>query len=628
MSVSPRFLQELRDRLTLSDVIGGRIKLTRAGREFRGCCPFHREKTPSFHVNDDKQFFHCFGCGAHGDALGFVMRHDNLSFIEAVEQLASKVGMQVPQSTPQDVAQSKKDKGLHALCEEAAQWFEEQLHNSRNREVLAYVKGRGFGDEVIDAFRLGYAPSDDQALRNHLSKVGYSDAQMIEAGVIKASTRGTAPYAFFRDRVIFPVMDARGRVVAFGGRVLPEHMRPPSRSDFTPPKYINSADTPLFHKGRTLYAGQHARLAANDHDVLVVEGYMDVIACQQAGFKGAVAPLGTALTEEQIMILWKMIPHDNKEPILCFDGDEAGYRAAVRAADRILPLLKSSHSVKIAFLPEGDDPDTFIRENGSEAFRQLLKRSAPLVEFLWAHNTAGQIFVTPEQRAGLSTKLENLALTIPDAQLQYHYKQAFREKLNKLFGFGWSKAGKLPSSVKGRGSLQIKLPPVGQRQAETMIPRLLLLTAINHPEIYPYIHEDCHRLDMGEQDLRVLQDAYIDILENHAGAMEVSIDAEIAPDLDKTTLLSQITARGLTEICDRLIKNERLYVHAGFARPDVAPEKVLEGWKSLMSRWEKTMFSADLNAAKQMLTRSMTVEDEGRMLALKQMQMEQAEESD
>ncbi|MCB1557632.1 MAG: DNA primase [Alphaproteobacteria bacterium] len=628
MSVSPRFLQELRDRLTLSDVIGGRIKLTRAGREFKGCCPFHREKTPSFHVNDEKQFFHCFGCGAHGDALGFVMRHDNLSFIETIEQLASKVGMQVPKSSPQDVTQSKKDKGLHALCEEAAKWFEEQLHNPRNREVLAYIKGRGFGDEIIDAFRLGYAPSDDQALRNHLNKAGYSDAQMIEAGVTKASTRGTAPYAFFRDRVIFPVTDARGRVVAFGGRVLPEHMRPPSRSDFTPPKYINSADTPLFHKGRTLYAGQHARISAKEHDVLVVEGYMDVIACQQAGFKGAVAPLGTALTEEQIVILWKMIPHENKEPILCFDGDEAGYRAAVRAAERILPLLKSSHSARLAFLPEGDDPDTFIRDNGEQAFQQLLNRAVPLVEFLWAHHTAGKTFVTPEQRAGLSTKLDEIATIIPDKQLQYHYKQAFREKLNKLFGFGWNKnKASSFSNQSNKSAVQIKLPPVGKRQAEGMVPRLLLLTALNHPEIYPYIHEDFHRLELDDPDLQTLQEVYIEILENFEAENASQFDAGEPQELDKTSLLSQITARGLTEICDRLIKNERLYVHAGFARPDVSPEKVLEGWKSLMAQWEKSRFSADLQAARQMLATAMTEENESRVLALKQMQIEQAEES-
>ncbi|HRK97901.1 MAG TPA: DNA primase [Alphaproteobacteria bacterium] len=617
MSISPRFLQELRDRLTLSEIVGGRVKLTHAGREFKGCCPFHREKTPSFQVNDEKQFFHCFGCGAHGDAVGFVMRHDNLSFIEAVEALAQKVGMQVPQASPQDQIQAKKEKGLHQLCEEAAKWFEIQLHDPKNRDVLDYVTRRGIGEEITDAFRLGYAPSDDQALRKHLGKLGYADSIMLEAGVVKASTRGTEPYAFFRDRVMFPVTDARGRVVAFGGRVLPEHMRPPSRSDFTPPKYINSADTPLFHKGRTVYAGQHARLAAKDHKILVVEGYMDVIACHQAGFKGAVAPLGTALTEEQIMILWKMIPHEHKEPVLCFDGDEAGYRAAVRAADRIIPLLKPSHSVSFAFLPEGDDPDTYIRENGQNSFGQLLDRSLPLAEFLWRHHSAGQNYSSPELRAGLSAKLEDIASKIPDKQLQYHYRQVFRDKLYALFGKSWqnSKKSKVSGSDHQFGSLT--LPPVGKRQAEAMIPRLLLLTVLNHPEIYPYIHEDCHRIDPEDSDLRLLQEALVSVLEN------TSIE-----DLDKVAVLSQITALGLTEISDRLVQNERLYVHAGFARPEVAPEKVLEGWKSLIFQWEKSRFFADLQVARQSLAAAMTEENQNRVLALKQMQMEQVEERD
>lgn len=619
MSISPRFLQELRDRLTLSDVIGKRIKLTRAGREYKGCCPFHREKTPSFYVNDEKQFFHCFGCGAHGDALGFVTRHDNLSFIEGVEALASQAGMQVPKSTPQDIEHAKKEKSLHALCEDTAKWFEEQLHDPKNREVLTYVTGRGVGNEIIDAFRLGYASSDDQALRKFLLSHGYTDAQMIEAGVMKASTRGGDPYAFFRDRVIFPVTDARGRVVAFGGRVLPEHLRPPSRSDFTPPKYINSADTPLFHKGRTLYAGQHARLAAKDHKIIVVEGYMDVIACQQAGFRGAVAPLGTALTEDQILLLWKMIPHESKEPVLCFDGDEAGYRAAVRAADRILPLLKPSHSVRFAFLPEGDDPDTYIRENGRDAFGQLLDRGLPLVEFLWTHNVAGQSFGTPELRAGLSAKLEDLASKIPDKNLQYHYRQIFREKLNTLFGTNWQtrrKAGALQSVV--------TLPPVGKQKMESTLPQLMMLVILNHPDLYAYVHEDLHRIDMGNQDLHTLQDAMIETLENE---LDVEATGEGAT-LDRDRLLSHMTALGLADICDRLIENERLYVHAGFARPEVDPQTALEGWKSLVRQWDKSRFASDLQEARSALASAMTAENENRVLALKQMQMEHVEDRD
>lgn len=606
MSISPRFLQDLRDRLTLSEVIARRVKLTRAGREFKGCCPFHREKSPSFYVNDEKQFFHCFGCGAHGDVLGFVMRHDNLAFPEAIEALASQAGLEVPRQSFEDKEYSKKEKSLYALCEDTAKWFESQLHDNKNKEVLDYVAGRGLGDETINAFRLGYAPSDDQALRKYLLAQGYTDAQMIEAGVVKPSSSGREPYSFFRDRVIFPVADMRGRVVAFGGRILPEHMRPPHKGDFKPPKYINSMDTPLFHKGRTLYAGQHARMAAKDTPLLVVEGYMDVIACHQAGFKGAVAPLGTALTEEQIALLWKIIPHDEKEPVLCFDGDEAGYRAALRAAERVLPLLKPQQSVRIAFLPEGEDPDTFIRENGSSAFEGLIKRASPLIEFLWAHQIAGKQFSTPEARAGLSTRLDELAAAIPDAQLQYHYKQMFRDKLRSFFGNSWKDA-KQKSGQGKQGA--VVLPALGKQKAESLIPQIMLLTVLNHPNIYAFVADEFHRLEMGDAEIEPLYHSVLDILETNLGEEEEPLDRE--------GLLTQIKSQGLEETLTGFLSRERLAVHAGFARPEQTEDVVVEGWKSLWNQWNRSMLQADLMAARLALVRDMTEENESRFFALK-----------
>src|SRR3989338_10921712 len=556
MSFSPRFTQDLRDRLTLSEIIGRRVKLVRAGREFKGCCPFHREKSPSFYVNDEKQFYHCFGCGAHGDAVGFVMQHDNLSFPEAIELLATQVGMEVPKQSFEDKEYSKKEKSLYALCDESAKWFEAQLHDPKNKEVLNYISGRGLSSETLNAFRLGYAPSDDQALRKVLLAQGFPDAQMIEPGVLKLSTtQGREPYGFFRDRLIFPVADARGRIVAFGGRVLPDHLRPPQRGDFKPPKYINSADTPLFHKGRTLYAGQHARLSAKEHKLIVVEGYMDVIACHQAGFRGAVAPLGTALTEEQISLLWKMIPLDEKEPVLCFDGDEAGYRAAVRAVERVLPLLKPQQSVRIAFLPECEDPDTFIREKGTGAFEKLVNNARSLVDFLWSHQIAGKKFDTPESRAGLAAKLDELATQIPEGQLQYYYKQMFRDKMREFLGNSWKDF----KGKKSKTASLISLPSVGQKKAETMIPQIMLLTVLNHPDIYPYIASEFHRLELGTPELENLYHHTVDILENNLSEEE--------DDIDSATLLNQLKEHGLSDFLDDFLKQERLYMHAGFARP-------------------------------------------------------------
>lgn len=617
MSFSPRFTQDLRDRLTLSEIIGRRVKLARAGREFKGCCPFHREKSPSFYVNDEKQFYHCFGCGAHGDAVGFVMQHDNLSFPEAIELLATQVGMEVPKQSFEDKEYSKKEKSLYALCDESAKWFEAQLHDPKNKEVLNYISGRGLSPETLNAFRLGYAPSDDQALRKVLLAQGFTDAQMIEAGVLKVSTaQGREPYSFFRDRLIFPVADVRGRIVAFGGRVLPDHLRPPQRGDFKPPKYINSADTPLFHKGRTLYAGQHARLAAKEHKLIVVEGYMDVIACHQAGFRGAVAPLGTALTEEQISLLWKMIPLDEKEPVLCFDGDEAGYRAAVRAVERVLPLLKPQQSVRIAFLPEGEDPDTFIREKGKGAFEQLMNNARSLVDFLWSHQIAGKKFDTPESRAGLSAKLDELATQIPEGQLQYYYKQMFRDKMREFLGNSWKDS----KSKKSRAAAPISLPNISKQKAETMIPQIMLLTVLNHPDIYPYVASEFHRLEMGTPELENLYHHTIDILENNMGEEE--------DDIDSATLLNQLKEHGLSDFLDDFLKQERLYLHAGFARPGEKIQStdggesgvalVVSGWKSLWNQWSKSVLMADVMAARLHLAQNMTPENESRMLALKQ----------
>lgn len=612
MSISPRFLEDLRDRLVLSEVVGRRVKLTRAGREFKGCCPFHREKTPSFYVNDDKQFFHCFGCGAHGDVLGFVMRHDNLPFTEAIETLAAQAGLHVPRQTQEDVQKANRQKGLYDLCEDTAKWFEAQLHAPSNREVLGYLTQRGIKAEIIDSFRLGYAPIEDQGLLTHLRGKGYTEAQMVEAGVIKLSTTGRQPYAFFRDRVMFPVADARGRVVAFGGRVLPETMRSPRLGDHKPPKYINSAENPLFHKGQMLYGQQHARMAADTSPLVVVEGYMDVIACQQAGFRGAVAPLGTALTEEQILTLWKMSPLETKEPILCFDGDEAGYRAAVRGADRILPLLKPSQSVRFAFLPEGDDPDTYLRENGAGAFTSLLERAISLADFLWTHHTAGKSFSTPESRAGLSQTLEGLANQIPDSQLQYYYKHGFREKMRNLFGSAWSKKTMGTASFKGQS---VVLPPLSRQRTQEMIPQLLLLTLLNHPYLYPSVADQFQQIETIHPEFRSLYEAALAYFEENE-----------PESLDKEGIVLHIASLGLSE-CLSQLRKEKLYVHAGFARPGTLPELALAGWLSLWEQWDKSRLLVDIQAARAALRSSVTPENESRMIELQKIQREKEADS-
>src|SRR3954452_2306850 len=354
MAFPPGFLDELRARISLAGLVGRRVRLTRKGREHAGLCPFHNEKTQSFYVVEDKGFFHCFGCGAHGDAIGYLMRADNLDFIEAIERLAGEAGLQVPQSTPQERERAQRQKTLLEALAAAAGFYENQLWAPAGARAREYLTGRGLDEETIRRFRLGWAGDDRQALRRALSGE-YPEPLLLEGGLLRQSETGGNPYDYFRGRVIFPIGDRAGRVIAFGGRTLGDDQ----------PKYLNSPDTPLFEKGRVLYgwaaARAHVAREAEGSAIIVVEGYMDVIALHRAGFGGAVAPLGTALTETQLHELWRLAP----EPGLCFDGDAAGQRAALRAPARPLPLLQPGRSLRFAALPAGEDPDSLIRGGGA-----------------------------------------------------------------------------------------------------------------------------------------------------------------------------------------------------------------------------------------------------------------------
>lgn len=566
-------MQDLKDRLTLSEVIGRRVKITRAGREFKACCPFHGEKTPSFTINDDKQFYHCFGCGAHGDAVGFVMQHDNLSFIDAIEQLASQAGMEVPRQSPQEVEDSRREKSLYALMDDTTKFFERALRDPKTPDALKYLKERGLPDEIITAFRLGYSPADGQALRSHLKSLEYTDEQMIEAGVIRVSDQGREPYSFFRDRVMFPVADRRGRVVAFGGRVLPEHFRPIPQGGHKPPKYINSAETTLFHKGRMVYGESHARQAAGDGQrVVVVEGYLDVIACFQAGFRGAVAPLGTALTDDQILNLWKMIPGEEKFPILCFDGDNAGQRAAVRAAENLLPHLKPNHSARFAFLPPGQDPDSLVRHEGPKALGAVLDSAISLADFLWNHHTSEKSFDSPELRAGLEKTLEDQAARIADRTVQQYYRQAFRDKLQQTYGSARRNDGNYQNkNNKFRSSQpQVTLPAPG-RDKYLLSVRILLATAINHPQIVSDVDEEMGRLS-------VKGDTRLDEMRQHI--LRTVLDN---PTLDSRALVNHLKEAGFDPELEQLF-TDRVYIAAGFSKPTADYAVAIAGWRDVWSK--------------------------------------------
>ncbi len=417
MSLTPAFLDELRARTTLSTLIGRTVKITRAGREWKGCCPFHNEKTPSFYVNDEKGFYHCFGCSAHGDAIRWLTDQQGLPFMDAVKELAQAAGMDVPAADPRAAQKAEQAKGLHDVMQAAADWFEAQLGGIDGAAARALLVKRGISDETRRRFNFGYAPDSRGRLRAALKE--YGDAMLVEAGLlIKVDDK--EPYDRFRGRLMIPIRDARGRVIAFGGRIIGEGE----------PKYLNSPDTPLFDKGRTLYNLDKASAASRKTGrIIAVEGYMDVIALAQAGFGEAVAPLGTALTEHQLERLWRMADI----PYLSFDGDNAGQKAAIRAAHRALPLLQPGRSLAFVTLPGGQDPDDLVRGSGAAAFEALIAAAQPLADRIWQHELAAEPVETPEARAGLKRRLSDLAATIQDGNVRHEYVNEFRNRVDAHF---------------------------------------------------------------------------------------------------------------------------------------------------------------------------------------------------
>ncbi|AWW74670.1 DNA primase [Erythrobacter sp. KY5] len=420
MAITPQWKDELRARITLSSVIMRTTKLTRAGREWKACCPFHDEKSPSFYVNDQKSFYHCFGCGAHGDVISWMTEQRGLSFIDACKELASEAGMEVPAPDPVAAKRAEKRAELVDVTTEAQEWFVQNLREEVGREALDYLKKRGLKPETLREFGFGYAPESKQALPNALPR--FEDQMLVETGMRIRTDDGTT-YDRFRGRVMLPIQDARGRVIAFGGRILGK------REGVA--KYLNSPDTPLFDKGRNLYNIHRAAPASRQSGrVIVVEGYMDVVALAQAGFEDAVAPMGTALTEMQLEMLWRMV----EVPVLCFDGDAAGQKAAMRAISRALPMLAPMRSLGIVTLPSGLDPDDLIKEKGGGAMEKLLAQPASLLDFLWDAERHAQPLSSPESKAGLKARLMAHVDTIEDRDIQALYR---RELLDRFSAFAF-----------------------------------------------------------------------------------------------------------------------------------------------------------------------------------------------
>jgi len=522
----PGFLDELRSRISLSGLIARRVKLVRRGREFAGLCPFHHEKTPSFYVVEDKSFFHCFGCGAHGDAIGFAMRADNLDFIEAVEKLAGEAGLAVPQATPQERERARRQKTLLEATEAAAAFYEERLWAPTGARAREYLQTRGLDPETIRRFRLGWAPDDRQALRRALTPE-FPDALLIEAGLLRRPAEGEAS-DYFRNRLMFPIGDHAGRVIAFGGRVLGDGQ----------PKYLNSPDSALFEKGRVLYGWSAARATVirekeDGPGAIVTEGYMDVIALHQAGFATAVAPLGTALTEFQLHELWRL----TAEPILCFDGDAAGQRAAARAMRRALPLLRPGQSLRFAGLPAGEDPDSVIRQAGRGTFDQILAGARPLSTVLWESEFGAGRLDTPERRAALERRLMEHIGLIADRTVQAEYRRFLRDRLFDLGRPARPGARHLPRL---RPSFVRDGPEPPPRSGGRIQRENLFRMLLHFPYLIDQVAEELAALEIPESDLDGLRRQ---ILELDAGGS----------GLDARAFQQHLVENGLAATVERLL---------------------------------------------------------------------------
>ena len=539
MTLTPQFLDELRARTLLSALIGRTTKLQKAGREWRACCPFHTEKSPSFYVNDDKAFYHCFGCGAHGDAIRWMTDQRGLPFIDAVKELVQAAGMEMPALDPRSAEKAERAKGLHEVCADAAAWFTEQLNGIAGAEARAVLEKRGIKAETVKAFSLGFAPDSRGKLKTALKE--YGDPLLIEAGMlIKVDDK--EPYDRFRGRLMIPIRDPRGRTIAFGGRVIGDGE----------PKYLNSPETPLFDKGRSLYNLDRAAPASRKSGrVLVVEGYMDVIALAQAGFGEAVAPLGTALTEMQLERLWRLVD----VPILCFDGDSAGQKAAIRAAQRALPMLAPGRSLAFVTLPAGQDPDDLVRAKGPAAFEALLAQPEPLVTCLWEHELAAEPLDTPEQKAGLKQRLNELAGTIADDNVRHEYVAEFRRRFDDLYAKKREAFVPRPQNMprRGGGKWTPPAPAGGHHPAaqgiraggiDRVLGKAVLAGLIRHPaEIARHI-EVLGSLKKADGALGRLFEAVVDLaLEDRA--------------LDSERLVTILGTSGFDEVATDLLRADR-----------------------------------------------------------------------
>ena len=529
MALPPGFLDELRSRSSLSQVVGRKViwdarKSNQGKGDMWAPCPFHHEKTASFHVDDSKGFYYCFGCHAKGDAISFVRETENVSFMEAVEILAGEAGMTMPERDPQAAAKADRRSQLADVMEQAVRYFRLQLKTGAAGPARDYLAHRGLSDAALERWEIGFAPDSWQGLWDALRGKGVGEDLILGAGLAKPSQKGGKPYDTFRGRIMFPIRDARGRAIAFGGRAMD-----PSDSA----KYLNSPETDLFDKGRTLFNQGPARSGAGKGQPLIVaEGYMDVIALCEAGFEASVAPLGTAITESQLQMLWRISP----EPIVALDGDTAGLRAAMRLIDLALPLLEAGQSLRFALMPEGQDPDDVIRSAGPAALQAVLDGALPMVRLLWRRETEGRSFDSPERKAALDKALREKIKLIKDPSIRSHYGQEINVLRRELFatregrkaGAPWRNRAR-PPQVPLSNTRASMIAASGEAARIHVREAVILAVAISNPQVVREFEAGLEGMVCADPDLAAIRQAILRRADDTGATLRDEIVTQLGP---------------------------------------------------------------------------------------------------